>query len=334
MLAVISMTSVAQGNVGPSAQEIHDEIHRAVAGAIFEYDVPGAVAAIILPDGEELVFPVGCLDRPCFTRMPAEAIMRGGSTGKRYLGALALSLVVDGRLDLDTPIREYLPDASWLSRLAFGEQITMQHLLMHTSGLDDWPKIPEAIAAIDHLIKEGPEASFTPLEFISFSFDKPALFPPGSGFSYSNTGYLLAGLVVEATSGELFYDAVGRLFIEPFGLNYTRPQIARRVEGLVQGHMGPENTRGLPTELVGPDGQLVYNPQYEWTGGGFFTNARDLARWGRAYCGGKALARDYLSIIKANLATWDEIRQYGIGLILSEDDEFGWRCAHRGWTPG
>jgi len=266
--------------------------------------------------------------------MPAEAIMRGGSTGKSYLGALALRLILDGRLDLDKPIREYLPDAPWLRRLGYGEQITMRHLLMHSSGLDDWPKIPEAIEAMNRQIKEDPDAFFTPLELISFSFDKPALFPPGTGFSYSDTGYLLAGLVVEAISGEQFYDAVDRLFIEAFDLDYTRAQTSRRVTGLVQGHMGPENTRGLPSELVGPDGQLIYNPGYEWTGGGFFTNARDLARWGRAYCSGKALAGDYLSIIRANLATWDEIRTYGFGLTYSEDDEFGARCAHGGWTPG
>ncbi|HKK31680.1 MAG TPA: serine hydrolase domain-containing protein [Alphaproteobacteria bacterium] len=333
-LAIVLLTTPALAADPATQSSLERAIHNAVAGSIIDFDVPGAVAAVIMPDGEEIIVPVGCIDRACETLMPPDAIMRGGSTGKSYTAAIALDLALKGRLNLDTPVVRYLPDADWIRRLANGEKMTMRHLLTHSSGIGDWPKIPEAVAAIKTATLQDPDSYFSPLELIAFSFDRPGHFPPGEGFYYSDSGYLVAGLVIEAITGRDIFEQIEETFAEPLQLDDTTPQTTRSVPGLVSGHLAADNPRGLPSALIVDDGKLAYHPGYEWTGGGFYTSARDLARWGRAYCNGDALEGDYWKVIRESLVEWNASNDYSFGLIFSDDDDYGLRCSHRGWTPG
>ena len=88
-------------------------------------------------------------------------------------------------------------------------------------------------------------------------------------------------MIMEDLTGTKLYDEVQRRFLRPLQLTRVQPTTSRRVPGLVPGYAGPRDPLGLPDEVM-TNGVFVINPQFEWTGGGYATSARDLARWGAA----------------------------------------------------
>jgi D-alanyl-D-alanine carboxypeptidase len=102
---------------------------------------------------------------------------------------------------------------------------------------------------------------------------------PGKGWSYSDTGYLLLGLIIEKATGKDFYEVVYHYFINPLRLENTSPSDRIDLEGLASGYLAPDNDFGLPAKTTHTPGILMWHPGIEWTGGGFISNSQDLAKW-------------------------------------------------------
>lgn len=306
----------------------------ALEAARQEIGFPGATAAFVLPDGRVGEVAVGVADRLSDAPLPLSARMMSGSTGKTYAAAVALALSRQGKLDLDAPITRYLGEPDWLLRLPNAQRITLRQLLTHTSGLRDHVSVPAFGEALLRQAMADPDKALSPLQCIAFIDGQPALFEPGQGYAYSDTGYLIAGLVIEAASGERFYDLAERLFLKPLGLTSTTPADHRRLADLAQGYpVWPEGAP-LPETILEAPGVLRWNPASEWTGGGYVTRSRDAAVWAATLYGGKAMAGDYLpDLLRGSPIAPGATKTYGLGVFVSPSP-YGVMYGHSGYYPG
>ncbi len=314
----------------PKADQLTAAFQAALEQIVTESGVPGGVAAYVLPDGRMVKVAAGLADREAGLRMSPDARMLAGSVGKTFVGALALSLAADDVLDLDRPISTWLGGKPWFSRLPNSASITLRHLLDHGSGLVDHVNLPEFAT----LVAEG---NLNPARetLIALVLDREPLFPAGQGFAYTDTGYLLAGMVFEAVTGRTYYGELRRRFLDPLALTLTTPSDHKRLPGLVPGYLPVDNPYGLPPKTLVKPGVLVYDPSSEWTGGGLVSNAGDLARWAKVYYEGKAMGSDYLSILlKGGFKEDKQGRaKYSLGTGFGATP-YGPAYGHSGWIPG
>jgi len=139
------------------------------------------------------------------------------------------------------------------------------------------------------------ENPFPPERLVDFVLDEPALFPAGNGWAYSDTGYILSGLIIEAVTEHPCFDQIQERFLVPLGLLDTSSADHRDLDRLAPGYMRPDNLFSFPVKTLDTAGRLNWHPAVEWTGGGLVSTSRDLARWGAALFSGEVMAGDYLS---------------------------------------
>ncbi len=317
-----------------SPPEVCSKLNQIVQEVYDSYEFPGATAALALPDGKVCATAVGYADPDSNIEMNVESRMLSASIGKTYVSATALSLVGEGVLELDAPISKWLADESFFDLLPNASTITVRHLLTHSSGLVDHVYMK---AFADLWAERGLSApALKPRETIATILGQPALFKPGEGFSYTDTGYLLVGLIIEKASNKNYYQVLTETFLEPFALTRTSPSNKRDLKGLVPGYLSADNPLGVPTKTLDNEGLLVYDPLTEWTGGGLVNNSQDLARWGRILFGGRAMDWDYRTemfkgVRRRNQET--EYPKYGLGVTIFETSD-GKSYGHGGWIPG
>ena len=147
-----------------------------------------------LADGKSFGLAVGYSDREAKTPMKPSDLMLQGSVGKTYAAALAMQLVKEGKIGLDDKIEKYLGKEKWFARLPNAEEITVRMLMNHTSGLvryefkEQFTK--DLTADVDKVWK--------PEELISYIFDTKAPFEAGKGWDYSDTNYIVLGMIMSA----------------------------------------------------------------------------------------------------------------------------------------
>ncbi|MDF0603844.1 serine hydrolase [Psychromarinibacter sp. C21-152] len=299
------------------------------------YDLPGATAAIVLPDGTLATAATGLADVEAGRAMTPGTPMLAASIGKTFLAATVLSLESDGLISQDDLLADHLGDRPWFADLPNARSITIGHLLHHRSGLPDHPHLAEFQDAAAARIASG-QRVFTPEELLGFVIGREALFDAGTGWAYSDTGYILLGLVIEAVTGQRYYDVVAERFLSPLALDDTLPSDRPDLPGLAVGYTIPDNPFGLPVRTAHADGRLVWDPGVEWTGGGFASTSADLARWGHALFGGEAMAVPYLDRLLDGGPVAPDAPGilYGAGVAIYAETPLGPVYGHGGWIPG
>lgn len=292
---------------------------------------PGASVGIVLRDGTAIGVVTGVSDRAAATPLRVDDLLMAGSTGKTFFAALAVQMIEAGQLDLAAPISRYLGDRPWFSRLPNADEITVRMLMTHTSGLVRYEMNPRFTTDL----RANPDKAWTPEEEVAYLFDAVPPFAAGQGWDYSDTNYIVLGLIMEQQLGLGLYDEVRRRFLEPFGLTRVVPTIGREIPGLVAGYAGPRDPLGLPDEVIAA-GKFVINPQFEWTGGGYATSSRDLARWGHVLYGGQAIGASGLRrmVDAAVPARLGPNTAYGLGVIVRPSTPVGLTWGHSGFFPG
>lgn len=300
-----------------------------------QYRFPGATAAFILPDGTVEKFAVGRADLELNTAMSPESRMLAASIGKTFVGATVLALAEEGKLNLDDAISVWLSERPWFSRLPNCHQITVRHLLNHTSGIPNHVEDEQFIQAF-HQTWQSSSNPFSPEDLIEFILDKPALFAAGKGWYYTDTGYLLLGLIIENVTGRSYYAEVTRRFLLPLHLTLTEPSDRKELAGLATGYTADDNIFGLPPKTTVEPGVMAWHPGIEWTGGGLVSNPGDLVLWARALFEGEAIEGNYLQhLLKAvPVSDDDSTVGYGIGVAVHQGGPLGPSYGHGGWIPG
>lgn len=238
---------------------------------------------------------------------------RIGSTTKTFTAALVLKLVAAGMIGLDTPAAHYLPE------LGLDPRITVRMLLQHTSGVFNFtgeyypdgtvvPGIPSAGKQwVDNRFHTYP-----PEELARFALSHQPRFAPGTDWSYSNTNYVLARLLIEKVTGHSYADEMRWRILQPLGLKDT---------------LAPGTWTGIP----GPHAHAYYqyddsgqqktvdvtrqNPSWISSAGEMISTTRDLDTFISALLGGKLLPAPLLAEMRKPHPTPDPTSDYGLGLF-------------------
>ena len=290
---------------------------------------PGVTAGVVLGDGTSFGLASGYADTAARIRMTPNDRLLQGSVGKTYVAAVALQLVHEGKIALDERVATYLGTEPWYGRLANGRDVTVRQLMNHTSGIVRYEFKPE----FTRDLTANPAKVWQPHELIAYLLDTPAPFAPGQGWEYSDSNYILLGMIIERVTGNSYYAEMERRLLRPLGLRNTVPSNSRTIAGLAQGYAGANNPFGGSDAMI-TNGRFAINPQFEWTGGGIASTSEDLARWAKALYEGRAFDRSLmpqaLDGVPARLGR--DVR-YGLGVML-RPTALGMTYGHSGFFPG
>jgi len=211
-------------------------------------------------------------------------------------------------------------------------EITVRQLMNHTSGIVRYELQPRFLAAL----RANPDTTWTAETRLAFLLDSLAPFRAGTGFYYSDSNYIVLGLILERIMGRDAYREIGRRITGPLGLARTVPSDRRVISGLAQGYAGANNPFINADAMILPDGRFAVNPQFEWAGGGFATSAEDLARWTKHLYEGRAypdtLLRQVIDGVDASSQLGRGVR-YGLTTIIRASP-LGVTYGHSGFMPG
>lgn len=177
--------------------------------------LPGIVLLVRTPDVAFLGVS-GYADTENKVPMNTDHLFRIASTSKSFIGVLSVILHCEGVIDLDDPITEWLP-SSITSRIQYADTITVRQLLNHTSGTYDYCENAE----FQQAILASPEKHWSAEDALSYAFDQPAYFESGTDWYYSNTNYVLAGLVLDNALGYHHSQAIRTRILEPLDMMST-----------------------------------------------------------------------------------------------------------------
>lgn len=294
LVALLAATTAAPALAATADPVRHDlDVLTAADG------VPGAEA--VIRDGHRTrVVRSGRGDLVTGKPFPGNGSYRAGSVTKTFVATVVLQLAGEGRVELDAPVERYLPG------LVPDRRITVRQLLQHTSGLPDYTQ--DLLGGeVETLRHRGAE----PAELVAMALRHPASFPPGAGWSYSNTGYIVAGMIVEKVTGRALGDEIARRITRPLGLRGT--YLPRRGdEKLPEPHaVGYAPVDGALTDFSDFDATIA------WAAGGLVATPADLDRFSRALLGGELLRPPQLAEMRRTVPA-DDLGvpgvRYGLGL--------------------
>jgi D-alanyl-D-alanine carboxypeptidase len=260
--------------------------------------------------------------------MRPDARLRVGSITKTFVATVVLQLAGEGRLSLDDSVERWLPGL-----VPGGDAITLRQLLNHTSGIFNYTDDEAFVSAI----YTDPLREYTPRELVGIATAQPPLFAPGAGWSYSNTGYVLLGLVLERVTHRPLASLLRQRVIGPLGLRDT--YLPRRDPDLrgyhARGYFPPSLSDQIPPPRGGPDRYVDVtriSPTAVGAAGALVSNADDLRRFYRALLGGRLLRPAQLAEMKTMVQVQPGFG-YGLGLYTAATP-CGQVWGHDGGVPG
>lgn len=247
----------------------------------------GAVGAIatLTGNGTTTVVTSGLADIAARTPIPTDLPehVRVGSVTKAFTSAIVLQLAAEHRLDLDRPIEAYLPGLLTGDGVD-GHVITVRQVLGHRSGL---PELADS-SGTDEYEAARTGRTVTPAQEIAFALRHPAQFTPGSRFEYTNTNYIVAGMLIEAVTGHPYIDELRARILTPLGLPGTYLPTTGET-GLRDPHpTGYGTVDGIVTD------ETRIEPSVPWTAGALVSTGADLNRFFTALLAGQVVPQAQL----------------------------------------
>ncbi|WBB57670.1 serine hydrolase [Streptomyces sp. WMMC500] len=296
------------------------------ADAIRALGVTGVQARVTAGPGRDLVATSGVAEAGTDRPVPRNGYFRMASTGKALVATVVLQLVDEGRLSLDDTVARRLPGLV-AGNGNDGRRITVRHLLQHTAGLhDDLPGYATPREYYAHRYD-----TYTPRQIVARAMRHRPDFAPGTGWGYSNTGYVLLDLIIEKVTGRPWHEEVEARVLAPLGMDRTylpggtptlRTPHARAYQ------VFPSGARVDVTKVLVPDP------------GGYVSTTADVNRFFRGLLGGELLSPARLADMRDTVPVDEETRKfwphgrYGLGLVHRPLSCGGGYWSHEGGEAG
>ncbi|MFE2998584.1 serine hydrolase domain-containing protein [Nocardia sp. NPDC059246] len=264
------------------------------------------VIATLTENGQTITLTAGVGDRTSRAPIPMAPPqqVRVGSISKTFAAALIMQLVSEGKVRLDEPVDAYLPGLLRGNGVD-GRVITVRQILQHRSGLPELSDDPE----LDEVRAAAGGRTFTPAEEIAIALRRPAQFAPGERFKYTNTNFIVAGMLVEKVTGRTYSEELaGRITIPNQLADTYLPGPGET------GFRGPHPqgytlVGGVPTDVTRSE------PSVGWSAGGLISTGNDLNRFFMALLAGKIVADAQLhDMLTTTPRSPDSPLDYGLGI--------------------
>jgi len=328
-VATVAVAGLLAGGVlAPPAQAAPPSPRPAVVQQKLDHLVgddtfPGALAAVKDDRGRVRDYTAGVGNLSTRQPVPRNGRIRSASNTKPFTAVVMLQLADEGKVELDAPVETYLPGLVRGEGID-GRNITVRQLLNHTSGLPDYI----FITSIDFTATRYRQ--WEPQELLRAGLTQPALSPPGTRHDYSNTNYLLAGMLIEKITGRTIGQEITSRIIGPLRLRDTYWPAPGEIT--IRG----AHPRGYYAEQ--PGAPLVdatdQNVSAAWAAGALVSTPRDLLTFFTALLQGKLLTPDLLrqmqtTVPSGNMNYRGIDEEYGLGLAT-----FPLTCGGTAWTHG
>jgi CubicO group peptidase (beta-lactamase class C family) len=297
-IAVLVFAGRTAGATGPDG--VLAEVDRVVEAERTAQHIPGVSVAVCRHGKIVKAAGYGMANLELEVKANAESIYETGSVGKQFTAMAVMMMVEEGKLGLDDKIGKYIPQSpeAW-------KDVTVRRLLTHTSGIPDYG------AQVDTKEKASIDfrRDYTEDDLVKAFITMPMDFAPGEKWKYSNTGYVLLGVILRRVTGEFYGDFLQQRIFKPLGMKATRiiseeDIVAHRSAGyrLVNGELKNQ-------EWVAP----MLNTTAD---GSLYTNVLDLAKWDAALD-----RREFLKPA-SYAAMWSAVK---LNDGTSQPYGFGWR---------
>lgn len=309
-LVLTSLPGASSGASGTHADKIRGEMDGLIAAG-----APGVIVLIRQGDKtDRLAAGLGTLS-PKVPMLVTDRT-RVGSLVKTFVAVIVLQLVGEGKLSLDDTVERRLPGL-----VPNGERITVRQLLNHTSGIFDYWQDPKFF---DQLVGD-PTYAWPPKRLVQIGTAHPSLSAPGEKWSYSNTNYILLGLLVEATTGRALRTELAARIFTRLKLKQTSLDNSPRIAGThVRGYAVIDKPPMQDVTMV--------SPTAAWAAGGLVSTADDIADFNSALLGGRVLRHDLLRHMLTTVRAREGL-DYGLG-IARVRLPCGGAWGHQGEFPG
>ncbi|PEE27464.1 MULTISPECIES: serine hydrolase domain-containing protein [Bacillus cereus group] len=329
-LLYTSPTSIVKAaptqNVSSSSQTSTQRDRTSVKQAMrdtLQLGYPGILAKTS-EGGKTWGYAAGVADLSTKKPMKTDFRFRIASVTKTFTATVVLQLAGENRLNLDDSIEKWLPGVIQGNGYD-GNQITIRQILNHTSGIVEYARSKE----IDFFTNT--KKSFTPEELVKIGLSMPPEFAPGKGWSYSNTGYVLLGILIEKVTGNSYAEEIENRIIEPLELSNTfLPGNSSVIPGTkhARGYLQPDGASELKDVTY-------YNPSIGSSAGDMISTADDLNKFFSSLLGGKLLKEQQLKQMLTTVPTGiAETGGYGLGIYETKLPNGVSIWGHSGGIPG
>ena len=315
-----ALVALAVGAAPAHAQGLQRSLDRVV-----DAGVPGA-ALLVREDGRTRRLASGLADVARRRAVRPGDRFRVGSITKTFVAVRTLQLAGAGALSLDDSVERWLPGV-----VPGGAGISVRQLLQQTSGLFDYTADERVLAPY---LAGDLAYVWAPRALAEIAASHPPVFPPGQRWEYSNTNYLLLGLLVEAAGGAPIDAQLRDHIIRPLGLRATELPSGQAIAG-AHAHGYTLFERPPFVDIT------ALHPSWGWAAGALVSTADDLARFYRALLGGRLLAPALLRQMTSTVAMGTPGERYGLGLWKTQhlnSQGFTLQCGaawgHNGDLPG
>jgi D-alanyl-D-alanine carboxypeptidase len=204
-------------------------------------------------------------------------------------------------------------------------------IMNHTSGVMRYEFKPQ----FTNDLTANPGKTWRPEELLHYILDEKASFAAGEGWEYSDSNFILLGMIIESITKKNYYSLLKEKILDPYRLHNTLPSDNQKLPGLAQGYAGTKNSFGGKEKMIADDGLFIINPQFEWTGGGIYSTTKDLAFWGKLLYESKILDSTMINLMVTDAvpAKLGKDVKYGLGVIIRQTP-LGTAYGHSGFFPG
>lgn len=304
-----------------SSQRNHNSVKKAM-GDTLQLGYPGILVKTF-EGGKTWSHAAGVADLNTKKPMKTDFRFRIGSVTKTFTATVVLQLAGESRLNLDDSIEKWLPGV--IQGNGYDDkQITIRQLLNHTSGIANYTR-SEDFNMMDT------KRSYTAEELVKMGISMPLDFAPGKSWAYSNTGYVLLGILIEKITGNSYAEEIEKRIIEPLELSNTF------LPGNSSVIPGTKHARGYVQldRASEPKDVTYYNPSMASSAGDMISTADDLNKFFSYLLGGKLLKEQQLKQMLTTVPTGvDELGDSGLGIFKMKlsNGESIW--GHGGTIPG
>jgi len=321
-------TATATSAAGTSAARAVNELTQQRLDALVAADdgyYPAALASVRDAESRTSNFTAGLGDLGTAAAVPLDGEVRIGSNTKTFTAVTILQLVGEGKIGLDEPIETYLPGLLHGEGID-GGAITVRQVLQHTSGLPDYTYfLKDGLLPFQHTYRQ-------PRALLDFALAKPASFAPGTSWEYSNTNYLVAGLIVEAVTDRPIREEITERVIKPLGLEHTYfPNVGdQSIHGAHPLAYHTDDPAQALTDVTEQD------PSFGWAAGQMVSTPSELNRFFTALLDGELLAPEQLKQMRTTVPApgYGKGARYGLALISHPLSCGGLSWGHGGSITG
>ncbi|MBI3139823.1 MAG: serine hydrolase [Sphingobacteriales bacterium] len=292
--ALIGVSAFVQGQQGRNLTKEFDKF----LTTQFKPNDPGAT--VLVAKKGQIIYKkaFGMANLELKAPMQTDNVFWIASIGKQFTAVAILQLMEQGKLNLDDEITKFIPGYP-----TQGNKITIEHLLTHTSGIQNFSgmKDPEKKLAFD----------CKPEEVIDFFKNFPMRFAPGTSWEYSNSGYFLLGYIIEKITGKPYSEYLDKNIFKPLGMTNSlfannKRMIRNRVGAYSMGENGYENSRSL-------------NPTHIYSAGAIQSTVEDLFKWHQAVHAYKLVKQEIMD---------NAFKRYKLANGRETDYGYGWRLGY------